>query len=322
MPSFCIAVPTKDRPDDLARLLDLLVPQIKTRDHVRLVIVNDGSHNDAYQRVIDRFAGYVDYRSLPQSSGPGPARNAAFEGAREDYLICTDDDCLPPADWLAWLEATVTAYPEADILAGLATPAWNDTPSLWQKMLCVPRLFPRPLFAEGGLLTAVGANCVFKRSLFEAAGGYAPEMKGAVEDCYLTQKMVSAGASYGLLAAGSTRHRAETSLGQLWRRFYWYGAGGAQYASSQKHWILASMSSGPSRKQRWASIRRKTLSEWDAPYNRPENALQRLSHTLVTAWTAWAYERGWKAAAEANEASAMPQRPPIFDRFVDFTKSN
>lgn len=319
MATFFITVPTKNRPDDLERLLERLVPQLCQRPNVKLMVVNDGSHDDEYQRVVDRFSDDFEYKSLERSVGPGPARHSAFKDATADYFICTDDDCLPPENWLFWMEATALAYPETDLFAGVAAPASHKPLSLYQKMLCVPRLFPKPLFTQGNLLTAVGANCMFKREAYVASGGYSPDMNGAVEDCYLTQKMLDAGANYAVLQGATTYHQSATNLRALWRRFSWYGKNGAKYALEEQNWRVAGLSHASDRQERWANIKRKTLNEWTAAYHSDRLSLQRITHTAVVAFTALAYERSWKKAAFAAGEKPMPSQPKIFDRFVDFT---
>lgn len=70
--SIRIVVPTHKRPGDLETFLEHMVPQIRGRSNVRLVVVNDGTHDDAYQRVVERFADAIDYR--PQAVNRGPRR--------------------------------------------------------------------------------------------------------------------------------------------------------------------------------------------------------------------------------------------------------
>ena len=175
--TICIGVPSYRRAGQLSDLLKRLVPLVIARPHIRLCVVNDGSHDADYERVLARYEGIVDYRVSPQNGGCGAARRAAFEGATEDYLVCIDDDCIPSREWLDWLEALIEAYPSVDLFAGDVRPHFEKVPGEWERALSIIDESVSPVVFSDGLLTAVTANLAMKRTTYERAGGFSADLR-------------------------------------------------------------------------------------------------------------------------------------------------
>lgn len=92
-----VIVPTRDRPDLLARCLESLKEQ--GLDSMEIIVVDDCSVGDR-TRSIARDAGAVYIRQdYPQ--GPGGARNRGLERARGYVVAFIDDDCVASAGWLS-----------------------------------------------------------------------------------------------------------------------------------------------------------------------------------------------------------------------------
>ena len=109
-----MVVPTRDRPDALARCLRALEAQVRAPELV--VVVDDGSQ--AADDVAAVVAASPRARLVrAEGDGPAAARNrgaAAADGC--DLIAFTDDDCVPSAGWLAALVRVADAG--ADAVAG------------------------------------------------------------------------------------------------------------------------------------------------------------------------------------------------------------
>lgn len=323
-PTFRIGVPTYRRPGDLANLLAALAPQLRSFPNVALVVVNDAGHEPGYDELADRYGDVMDYRVAEENRGPGPARDAAFAGATEDYLVGLDDDCLPGPLWLEWLHALVAAHPDVDLFAGTVEPVWTAPPRRWQRLLALPQTFPGPIVGQFGLLTAVGANLAVKRTAYEKVGGYSDEMRGAAEDCHLTQRLLAAGATYRICDDWVTGHKAENTLRSLWRRFYWYGAGGAQYTLLERDWRMAASHTDASLSGALKAISRKTAAQWRRSADVDQSLIMRLSFAATTALIECAYERGWRHGLRRHgpaHPGGLPEVPPFVEQYVDFADS-
>jgi GT2 family glycosyltransferase len=320
-PTFRIGVPTYRRAGDLANLLAALAPQLRERAHVRLVVVNDAGHDDVYDRLVEQYRDVFDYRVASENRGPGPARGAAFESATEDYLVGLDDDCVPGPLWLEWLEAMVRANPDVDLFAGTTEPIWTRPPGRFQRLLAVRKSYPAPVVNGFGLITAVGANMAVRRVAYERAGGYSREMRGAAEDCHLTQRLLKAGATYRVCPDWPAGHKAENSISGLRRRFFWYGTGGAQYTILERDWRMASDHSDTTIANSWERITAKTAVEWRRSADDGQPLIMRLAAAAAVFLIELEYERGWRTGIRRNTERyrrGIPEIPPFANRFVDF----
>lgn len=320
-PTFRIGVPTFRRSGDLANMLAALAPQLRAHPKVRLVIVNDAGHDEGYDLVVERYRDIVDYRIATENRGPGPARGAAFADATEDYLVAIDDDCVPDPLWLEWLHAMVEADPDVDLFAGVIEPVWTSKPNRLQRLLAVPKSYPAPAVTQFGLLTAVGANMAVRRTAYEKAGGYSDEMRGAAEDCHLTQRILNAGATYQICNGWVSGHKAENSIRGLRRRFFWYGSGGAQYILLEQDWKMASIHTDATLAGAREAISRKTAAQWRRSAIDEQSLIMRIAFTMATALIEFSYERGWRKGLSqwaGTHPGGIPEVPPFADQFVDF----
>lgn len=110
--TFSIIIPTRNRPDLLAKCLRSIVQLEFPRDQMEVIVVDDGSDlapESAVLSVRDRF----DVRLFRQSqAGPAAARNAGARKAKGNFLVFLDDDCIPRRDWLEALAGRFTRTPD------------------------------------------------------------------------------------------------------------------------------------------------------------------------------------------------------------------
>jgi cellulose synthase/poly-beta-1,6-N-acetylglucosamine synthase-like glycosyltransferase len=93
-----VIVPTRGRPDSLARCLEALDRQ-ELEEPFEIVVVADG--DDRIERTSEVVRRFPRARLLRQPRrGPAAARNAGAASARGSLLCFTDDDCRPAGDWL------------------------------------------------------------------------------------------------------------------------------------------------------------------------------------------------------------------------------
>lgn len=319
--TFLVGIPTYKRPDDLNICLTTLFQDLGSRRNVRVCVVNDASHDDAYEQVVSKFDERLEYVVLDENSGPGIARHNAFVDASEDYLVGIDDDCIVPEGWFSWIEANVIANEHTDIFVGWTEPVWSQKPSIWDRLTTVPCTYPEPVFTQQGLLTAVGANVVFKREAYQRSGGYSASMRGAVEDCWLSQQILNTGGNYKLLVEAKMGHNAKNGLRTLWRRYHWYGYGGAQFAIMEQNWQLVEVCSNKSFSSILDNLRGNIRNEWKAKHHSPGLSIKRVAYTLSTiVWTT-AYEVGWAKGVKKYEKEyslELPSRPKLKDRYINF----
>jgi glycosyltransferase involved in cell wall biosynthesis len=92
-------VPTFNRIATLRQTLTALAAQ--DYPDYEIIVVDDGS-SDGTGDVVTREFPAVRYVRQP-NRGPAAARNVGIRAALGDIVAFTDDDCLPPVDWLSRL---------------------------------------------------------------------------------------------------------------------------------------------------------------------------------------------------------------------------
>jgi glycosyltransferase involved in cell wall biosynthesis len=222
-PSLSVAISTYKRPDGLRRLLAALRPQVAGLAGREIVVVNDGSHDDAYDAVRADFADVIKYRALPANGGIAEARNAAAELAGSDYLVFIDDDCVPPVWWLDWLASRLLQAPELDVVAGVTRALTSERMRFFSRVQAGHRLLPAPSRSPSGMLF-VTANVAIRRSLFSALGGFGfPGFYRAGEDTELANRLLLAGAAMAIDTAWMVAHEVESTFPAVCRRYWRYG---------------------------------------------------------------------------------------------------
>jgi glycosyltransferase involved in cell wall biosynthesis len=157
-----VIIPTCDRPAQLAACLERLSPGQDAVAGVECeVIVSDDGLTDETRELIGKRFPWVTWRRGPRR-GPAANRNAGAGMARGDWLVFTDDDCLPEAGWLASYAAAIQATPSAAALEGAILPTEP-----------IDRLSARcPVNLSGGRFWS--ANIAVRRALFLRIGGFSP----------------------------------------------------------------------------------------------------------------------------------------------------
>jgi glycosyltransferase involved in cell wall biosynthesis len=120
-PLTSIVVPTRDRPEQLARCLSALERQTAAGS-TEIIVVDDGSEDlAAVEAIVANHAGTRLLRQAP--AGPAAARNRGVRSARGSYVCFTDDDCEPQPEWV---ERLIPAL--ADRAAAAAGRTLNASP--------------------------------------------------------------------------------------------------------------------------------------------------------------------------------------------------
>lgn len=105
---FSVVIPTYNRAATLRQTLTALMAQ--DYPDYEIIVVDDGSTDDTRAMIAREFP-QVRY-IYQQNRGPAAARNRGIAHARGEIIAFTDDDCVPPRDWLARLADGYARYPD------------------------------------------------------------------------------------------------------------------------------------------------------------------------------------------------------------------
>ena len=225
-----MVVPTRDRPDALARCLRALEAQVRAPELV--VVVDDGS------QAADDVAAVVAAASrarLVRAEGDGPAA-ARNRGAAEadgcDLIAFTDDDCVPSAGWLAALVSVADAGAEVSRRrhplrprrerGGPSGPDDHQPPArrVTRRGRDHRRASRRPATWPCGLLST--PPCRFDEDFPLAAG----------EDRDWCARLVASGRTIGYAPGALVEHRPDLTVRRFWSQQRRYGRGAQRYRAA------------------------------------------------------------------------------------------
>ena len=129
-----VVVCTYNRCASLAETLDAIgAQQVPPGFRWELIVVDNNSKDDT-RGTVERFAACrpnlaVRYGFEPKQ-GLSNARNHGIGAATGEFLVFTDDDVLPAADWLATLVQGMREH-GCDAAGGYIEPLWQAPPPPW-----------------------------------------------------------------------------------------------------------------------------------------------------------------------------------------------
>ncbi len=218
MPDVSVIVPTRDRPQALARCLDALAAQCFPGE-VEILVVDDGSKPPVH-------AEDVRLVRLP-GKGSGAARNAGAGGARSELLCFTDDDCIPDPEWLATLHARLRNG--AAVVAGRTV---NGKPL--SSLAAASQLVSNAVFDFAGERGAPASNLACRRTVAlevkfdEMYAGIAAEER----DWYA--RVIAAGYDVTLEPRAVVHHMPAVSSSEFVRRHLRYGRGAYRFRRTHR----------------------------------------------------------------------------------------
>jgi GT2 family glycosyltransferase len=239
-----IVVPTRNRPEDLARCLAALSKQVTSRA-VEIVVVDNDPQSGLTAPVVARFPAARLVKE--HRKGLSYARNAGILASGADVIVATDDDVTMPEHWLERLVAPFSD-PSVMVVTGNVLPVSLDTRSqqLFEAYGGLGKGF-EPKHADGAWFwnfrgavptwdLGATANAAFRATIFhhpqiglfdEALGAGMPT--GCSEDTYLFYKVLKAGFSIQYEPNAYVWHRHRSDMRSLRRQLYSYAKGHAAY---------------------------------------------------------------------------------------------
>lgn len=219
-----VIVPTRDRPESLARCLEALDRQEDVPE-LEVVVVDDGSRDAA------AVAGAVDHSKrarlvrCQEPRGPAAARNRGIGETGAAVLLFTDDDCQPAPDWAARLTAAIESG--SDVVAGITVNGCPHDPlaSASETILAYVQDCAR---GNGSTTAFVATNNVgsaarvLREVSFDEAYRYA-------EDRDWCARVRAAGYSLEVDPGAIVVHRQELRLSSFLRQQFGYGRGAYRF---------------------------------------------------------------------------------------------
>lgn len=192
---FSVIIPTYHRNDLLAKCLDRLAPGVQTlsADKYEVIVSDDGRETTAESMIKEQYH-WVKWVKGPQK-GPAANRNNGVTYAQGEWLVFTDDDCLPDPQWLEAYSKAIVNQPDCFVFEGRT---YVDQPKS-------SLADTAPLNETGGYLWS--CNFAMQKQLFNSLGGFDERFPyAAMEDVELRTRLTKLGYKFLFLSSASVLH--------------------------------------------------------------------------------------------------------------------
>ncbi|MBM3329049.1 MAG: glycosyltransferase [Calditrichaeota bacterium] len=198
-PTAAVLVAARNEEVVIGRCVEALRSQDYPADHLEIVILDDDSTDRTAKIVAKTIAGFPRIRLLPAGTvrrGMSPKKSALLTGIAAttgEIILTTDADCVPPPGWVAGMVALFV--PDVVAVAGFS-PVTSRTGNfdLARFDALINGIVSAGLIGIGRPGTVAGRNFAYRRSAFDAVGGFGDSGAGASgDDDLLLQRLSGSG---------------------------------------------------------------------------------------------------------------------------------
>ncbi|MDP2874028.1 MAG: glycosyltransferase [bacterium] len=120
---FSVIIPVYKREDKSRNCLQALITQDFPHSDFEIWVIEDGSQTKIKEMVEGMRKDFPNFHYLWQENkGPATARNLGIKQSLGEILAFTDNDCVPPKDWLSRLDDGFKRHPEVAGVGGFQEP--------------------------------------------------------------------------------------------------------------------------------------------------------------------------------------------------------
>jgi len=223
-PAFTVVIPTRDRPDPLARCLAALERQ-EDCPEFEIVVVDDGS--SAEHEVAAAIAGSPRARGARTApSGSAPARNRGVHEARTGTILLLDDDCEPVPRWASALLRTLEAG--ADVAAGRCVNSDSTDPYSEATQTVLDFITLQTRQPDGTVRFAPTYNLGCRREVLMKVP-FDDSFRNSGADREWCARLARDGYTIVLNDDAMIVHRQSLDLARFWHKHRDYGQGSARF---------------------------------------------------------------------------------------------
>ncbi|MEA2399828.1 MAG: hypothetical protein QOK00_231 [Thermoleophilaceae bacterium] len=203
LPSATVVVPTRRRPQQLARCVAALEALDYPRDLLEILVIDDEA-----------------------GAGPSTARNRGLASAQGEVVAFTDDDCEPAADWLRLLAEAWMLDPERGYGGTVSNALENDLAAEVAQRIILAGY--RHLNRPGDARFLTSNNLLLPTAALRELGGFEPSLRTS-EDRDLCDRWRLVGRRLDQVPEAVVRHRHAGGPREFWRQHVAYARGSRRY---------------------------------------------------------------------------------------------
>jgi len=222
LPFVSVVVPAHNAARTIEACVRSLLAQDYPRDRHEILVVDNRSTDDTARIVADLPVRLVSERERQSSYA---ARNRGAREAKGEWLAFTDADCVAQPDWLRLL----LAGHDSPSIAGLAGRVLPVEPAGLLEAFAVARgqVSQDVTMANSFLPAAITANVAYRRSVWEALGGFDETMISSGDMNFAWRMQLLHGWTIRFNRDAVVRHKHRVSFRAFWKQHRVYGFGTA-----------------------------------------------------------------------------------------------
>jgi glycosyltransferase involved in cell wall biosynthesis len=226
---FSVIIPTRDRPQHLARCLQSLRSLDFPAGRWELIVVDDGG-TSSVDGAVDCLLQELPARLLRQpAQGPAAARNLAASQSSGRFLAFTDDDCQPEPGWLAAFQECFQAG-QFDAVGGQTLNPFPDQYASRAAQYLLDYLYSYLRMPNDDVYLVITNNAAYRREVFLELGGFDGSFPYAgAEDRELGHRLLLNGCRQAFCPAAKVWHHHPLTLAAYLRQQLRYGRGNAHF---------------------------------------------------------------------------------------------
>jgi cellulose synthase/poly-beta-1,6-N-acetylglucosamine synthase-like glycosyltransferase len=172
LPSVTLVIPFRNELNNLPNLIS----QLSAIDHLGLeiLLIDDQSEDGSFDFLQEKTRSDARIQ-LARSTGIGKKEAIEFgvKASKSELILCSDADCMFPKDWVTqmispFLDSKIQLVAGPVMGVGTRTFFERFQQIEWSSILLVTHYF----FSKKKPLMCSGANLAYRKSAFEAVGGY------------------------------------------------------------------------------------------------------------------------------------------------------
>jgi glycosyltransferase involved in cell wall biosynthesis len=216
-----VVVATKNRLAHLKTLISSIKCQDLDEHSFELIVVDDGS-SDGTGAFLAELKHNQIKALFTTGAGTSAARNVGSELARGAILAFTDDDCVPPSNWLSTICHLLHDETLAAVTGSLVNSSLNNIFCVLQADMnhfiveSVTTNPEQPWFGPGG-------NFACRSSVFRAMGGFDPRLRTGGEDREFIARLILSGNKIRLIPSLEVAHNHPFNFISFLRTFFQRG---------------------------------------------------------------------------------------------------
>ena len=211
-----VVIPTRDASATLGDQLRALLAQEGLSDRWEIIVADNGS-TDGTAELVRGFSGSsipIRYADAGAEPGVNRVRNRGVAASRGRFIIICDADDIVEEGWLRSMWSALAD--DADVVGG----ALRMSAKAGRDVCEAPEFLPYQAF----LPSASGANCGFRRDVFDDLGGFDEAFRGGGDDKDFFWRAQLSGYKLQLQPSAIIRYTPRSSARGVFRQRFHYGA--------------------------------------------------------------------------------------------------